>query len=83
MYYTYILQSKTHHTFYIGSSTDIKKRLQQHNQHSVQSTKSHAPYRLVWYCAFKQKTNALHFEKYLKTGSGMAFARKRFLAHLS
>lgn len=44
----------------------------------VKSIKSNLNYRLEWYCAFNTKSQALSFEKYLKTGSGIAFMRKRF-----
>jgi hypothetical protein len=35
------------------------------------------PWELVWYCAFRDKYKALAFEKYLKSHSGRAFAKKR------
>jgi len=35
------------------------------------------PWELVWYCAFPDKYRALEFEKYLKSHSGRAFAKKR------
>ena len=35
------------------------------------------PWELVWYCAFPHKYKALEFEKYLKSHSGRAFAKKR------
>src|SRR5215831_9296048 len=35
------------------------------------------PWKLVWYCAFPDKYKALEFEKYLKSHSGRAFAKKR------
>ncbi|MFC1623543.1 hypothetical protein ACFL05_00270 [Patescibacteria group bacterium] len=50
-----------------------------HNQKTVKSTKSKTPYIIKWYCTFLNKEKALQFEKYLKTGSGIAFYRKRFL----
>ncbi len=33
---------------------------------------------MEWYCAFKTEKQAIAFEKYLKTGSGIAFMKKRF-----
>lgn len=76
MYYAYILKSKIDGSYYSGSTHDLRQRLRAHNQHSVQSTKTKAPYKIVWYCAFEKKENAIEFEKYLKTGSGIAFANK-------
>ncbi|MCK4387001.1 MAG: GIY-YIG nuclease family protein [Candidatus Pacebacteria bacterium] len=79
MQYVYILQSQKDKSYYIGSSSNLKNRLLAHNQHTVKSTKAKTPYKLIWYCAFINKETALNFEKYLKTGSGIAFCRKRFL----
>ncbi len=49
-----------------------------HKNGKVLSTKSNLNYELEWYCAFKTRTQALLFEQYLKTGSGIAFMKKRF-----
>ncbi len=50
-----------------------------HQQGNVPSTKSYLPWKLVWYSAFEIKKMAKDFEKYLKSGSGKAFAYKRLL----
>lgn len=78
MYYTYILFNFQTSRYYIGYTPDLKNRLKQHHGGKVKSTKSSLNYELVWYCAFKTKDLALSFEKYLKTGSGIAFMKKRF-----
>ena len=67
MHYTYILQSMLDGSYYVGSTGNLKDRLVAHNSRTVQSTKAKVPYKIVWYCAF---------EKYLKTGSGIAYANK-------
>ena len=41
-------------------------------------TKNHRPWDLILFLGFKNKLKATAFEKYLKSGSGSAFARKRF-----
>jgi predicted GIY-YIG superfamily endonuclease len=51
-----------------------------HNSGKVRSTKPHAPWKLVWYCAFETEKQARDFELYLKTGSGKSFAYKRFVS---
>jgi predicted GIY-YIG superfamily endonuclease len=79
MYYTYILRSSKSHIFYYGSTKDLKRRLTPHNSGQVKSTKSHAPWKLVWYGAFETKKQAKDFEIYLKRGSGKAFAYKRLV----
>ena len=80
MYYTYILLSSKSHIFYFGSTSDLKRRFELHNKGDVLSTKSHIPWKLVWYCAFETEKQARDFEQYLKTGSGKSFAYKRFVS---
>jgi len=78
MYYTYVLHNQITNKYYIGYTSDLKNRLNFHQKGKVKSTKSNKNYSLEWYCAFKTKQQALGFEKYLKTGSGIAFMKKRF-----
>ncbi len=56
----------------------MKNRLQRHFTGQVKPTKSNLNYHLEWYCAFQTRDQAVSFEKYLKTGSGIAFLKKRF-----
>lgn len=77
MYYVYILQSQKDKSFYAGYSENLKQRLKDHEWRSPKYSSSKAPFTLVWYCEFRDKKKALDFEKYLKSGSGFAFARKR------
>jgi len=77
MYYVYILQFEKDESYYTGYTEDLKKRLKDHNSHGNRYSSTKAPCRVVWYCAFYDKKQALNFEKYLKQGSGHAFARKR------
>ncbi len=79
MQYVYILRSKKDSSYYVGTTSDLKIRLNTHNAQGVKSTKAKIPYYIIWYCAFTDKIAALNFEKYLKTGSGIGFYKKRFL----
>ncbi|MCL5438941.1 MAG: GIY-YIG nuclease family protein [Patescibacteria group bacterium] len=79
MYYTYILRNNITNRYYVGYTPDLKNRLKKHSTGKVLSTKSNLNYQLEWHCAFKTKRQALAFERYLKTGSGIAFMKKRFL----
>ena len=79
MYYVYILKSQKDKTRYIGVTTDLERRLQEHNSGSVQYSRSKRPYRLVWYCVFTSKQKAYNFEQYLKSSSGYAFTKKRLI----
>lgn len=79
MYYTYILFNQTTNRYYIGYSPDLRNRIRKHLLGKVKSTKSNPHYKLVWYCAFPTRFQATDFEQYLKSGSGIAFMKKRFL----
>jgi len=82
VFYTYILHSKKLHHFYIGHSTELKKRLYAHNSGKVVATKFGLPWILVWYGAFSTLKEAKDFELYLKSGSGRAFAYKRLVSEV-
>ncbi|MEA2020651.1 MAG: GIY-YIG nuclease family protein [Patescibacteria group bacterium] len=66
--------------FYYGSTDNLKSRIKLHNDGKVESTRPHRPWDLVWYGAFQTEKEARNFEKYLKTGSGKAFAYKRLVS---
>jgi putative endonuclease len=77
-FYVYILNSETDpDSFYAGFTEDLDARLQSHNSGKCPHTSSSRPWRLKTALAFTDKQKALDFEKYLKSGSGRAFAKKR------
>lgn len=79
MHYVYILESvKTPTEKYVGSTTDLKERIRDHNAGRSSHTAKHRPWCLVSYHAFPDERTALAFEKYLKTGSGHEFRRRHF-----
>lgn len=78
MKYVYILQSLTDtKRFYSGLTDDLPSRLSKHNSGGVTHTAKHRPWRVKSYVAFADENRALAFEKYLKSGSGRAFAKAR------
>lgn len=79
MHYVYILLSSKSHVFYFGSTNNLRVRYKLHNSGAVRSTKPYIPWKLVWYAGFETEKEARDFELYLKTGSGKAFAYKRFV----
>jgi predicted GIY-YIG superfamily endonuclease len=79
MFYTYILRSINEpDRHYIGHAADLKARLQEHNAGKCRHSSKHAPWELQCYFAFRTEALAQRFEKYLKTGSGRAFAKRHF-----
>jgi putative endonuclease len=80
MWYVYILRSLAFPAQeYTGDSEDLRQRVKDHNSGKSSHTAKWMPWKLVWYCAFTDKMAALAFEKYLKSHSGRAFAKKRLL----
>jgi putative endonuclease len=77
MKYVYILQSKDADHFYVGITDDLRARLAKHNAGEVPHTSKYVPWRLKTYAAFSDEKQAYSFEKYLKSPSGRAFAKKR------
>jgi len=78
-HYVYMLQSVSHPArFYVGLTADLEERLRTHNAGSVPHTSKFRPWRIETAIAFRDKTKAVAFERYLKSQSGRAFAKKRF-----
>lgn len=66
-------------THYMGYSSDLKSRIKSHKEGSVPQTRNLRPLKLVFYASFDSKIKALHFEQYLKTGSGFSFRNRHFI----
>lgn len=79
MFYVYLLKSQNFDEIYTGFTKDLKTRMTDHNSGKSLHTKKFKPWRLVAYTAFEDERTAREFEKYLKSGSGIAFARKHIL----
>jgi putative endonuclease len=77
MKYVYILESLDSQHFYVGITDDLRARLAKHNASEVPHTSKYGPWRIRTYVAFSDEHLAIAFEKYLKSGSGRAFAKKR------
>ncbi len=79
MTYVYILRSIAFpDEWYAGWTTDLKSRLRDHNEGRSVHTAKYKPWKLEVYMAFADKAHAIAFERYLKSGSGRAFAARHF-----
>ena len=78
-YFVYILTSKVDGSKYIGVTTNLNNRLREHDVGEGKYSSTKRPFELIGYCSFKDKTKAYNFEKYLKHGSGYAFASKHLV----
>ncbi len=77
MYYTYVLRSLRDGTFYFGSTQDLVKRLDEHNEGRVRYTKGHCPYELFYTEEFQSRSEALKREKYFKSIAGYRWLREQ------
>ena len=80
-HYVYILTSINNpNKVYVGYTTSLSRRLKEHNTGlKCTYSKRHAPWQMESYLVFQSEQKAQSFETYLKSGSGQAFLKKRFL----
>ncbi len=69
-YFAYIIKSERDNKNYIGSTSDVKKRLTWHNAGKNTSTKCRTPFRLIYQKEFGDKSEALAYEMWLKKQKG-------------
>jgi len=78
-HFVYVLESarnRDHH--YTGLTSDVPARLAAHNNARSLHTAKRGPWKLLVAMEFTDEDCAARFERYLKTGSGRAFARRHF-----
>jgi putative endonuclease len=76
--YVYILQSEVNpEHFYVGFTEDLQTRIKEHNSNKVPHTAKFCPWKIKTAVAFTDHAQAFKFERYLKSASGRAFAKKR------
>lgn len=74
MYFVYSLESEDGKHWYVGTTDDVKRRINEHNSGKCIHTNKHKPWKLKSYTAFVEHDRAAAFERYLKSHSGRAFA---------
>ena len=78
LYYVYLIESlSAGRQRYVGMTDDLRQRLREHNAGESSYTAKFRPWKVTTYVAFTDPAKAEAFERYLKSGSGHAFARKR------
>ena len=81
VWYVYFLEL-SNGDIYVGSTDNLRRRINSHRGGHVASTRKYLPAILQSYVAVLDETTARSLERYFKSGSGKAFAKKRFLRHL-
>lgn len=77
MYHVYIIESEPNKKWYIGYTTDLRRRLSEHNRHKNVSTAKEMKWKLVYCETYGNKMDALGREKFLKSGAGRKFLKKQ------
>lgn len=77
MFYVYVMQSRKDKKLYTGYTNDLRRRFSEHNEKMNRSTKSRAPFELVYYEAYLSQTDAKQREYNLKRSVGARTALKR------
>ena len=76
MFFVYILQSDFDNSFYIGYTTNLERRLQEHNEGKSRYTSKKIPWQLKYHENFNNKTDALKREHFLKKQRNRKFYQK-------
>jgi len=75
--FVYVLRSRSHsERYYIGITSNVRARLRAHNAGECVHTTRYRPWHLDVVIAFRDEARALALERYLKSGSGCAFAQR-------
>jgi putative endonuclease len=82
VFYVYVLRSETDSGLYIGYSADLRKRFEQHSQGNSFATSHRGPWKLIYYEAYLEQSDALGRERYLKSGAGRRFLRSQLKNYL-
>jgi putative endonuclease len=83
MFYVYILQSESDEGLYIGFSTDLRRRLKEHQAGEAFATSYRGPWRLIYYEAYLEEPDALGREHFLKSGGGRQFLKTQLRHYLT
>ena len=79
MWYIYALYSKDFDRIYVGMSENPERRLENHNNYKVKSTKAYVPWKIIMIQEAGDVENARRLEKYYKAASGRRKIKKTYL----
>jgi putative endonuclease len=84
MWYVYILQSTKNNKLYIGITSDLRRRFDEHNKgQGGYYTERNRPYKLIFYEAFLEKEDATGQEKFYKSGYGREVLKGKLKKYFS
>ncbi|MBS3742242.1 MAG: GIY-YIG nuclease family protein [Candidatus Cloacimonetes bacterium] len=74
MYYLYILKNKKG-SYYIGTTNNIIRRIQEHNNGKSKATKNRGPWNIVYTEKFRTRSQAMKREYYIKSQKSKKFIK--------
>jgi putative endonuclease len=71
------LQSMKNNNWYTGSTNNLRKRFNQHQENKSTYTKGRGPFKLIYYEASLREEDTRARERYLKSGMGKKYLKNR------
>lgn len=78
MFFVYIIKSLKNGDIYVGSTDNVVKRIGQHNNGKVKSTKFYRPWEFLEYKEFQTRAEAVRYEIFLKTGQQKELLKRKY-----
>jgi len=78
-FYVYAIKSLNNNYVYIGLTSNLEKRLKEHNRGKTKSNNSYRPFKLIFSKTFSSRTDPRNAERKLKQGSGREFLKRLLL----
>jgi len=79
MFFVYVLSSITKNYIYVGLTSDLERRISDHNNGYNKTTKAYSPFKIIFVEEHSSRIAARSREKYLKSGIGKEYIRKVIL----
>jgi putative endonuclease len=83
MVFVYVLQSELDSGLYIGKTANLRRRFEEHQSGESRSTKGRRPWKLIYYEAYLDESDAEGREVFLKSGGGRRFLDKQLRNHFA
>ncbi|MFV1917461.1 MAG: GIY-YIG nuclease family protein [Patescibacteria group bacterium] len=77
--YTVYIIKLANGSYYVGRTDNFERRFREHYKGQQRTTRNFLPVKLITVVNFTNKDLAIKFEKYLKTGSGIAFRNRHLV----
>jgi putative endonuclease len=82
MNFVYVLESELDNSWYIGRTSNIKRRLSEHNSGKSIYTNKKKPWKLIYLEGYLNFDDAKGRENYLKSGAGRIRLKNQLMNYL-